>query len=236
MKKLLIIFLVLVFFKPAMSQISHENFSFDLKFGFIKGGEATFVARDTIIDGHSKLHVTLHAFTTGFAKLLYGVDDRFESVLTSNKLLPLFSTKYLQEQNYRFYNMVQYYHDEDKVYSERSGWYFVDDGICDVSSMVYNLRHSGKIDNLKLKQIIEMPFWDTDEWYLLKMQFTGIEKVKTRLGTFECIRLEPLEVSGRFFNKKNPMNIWITNDVRKLPVLMELNFTIGSVKCELKSI
>ena len=225
--------MVLIFFKPSMAQPRHENFSFDLKFGFLKGGEATFVARDTIIEGNSKLLVSLHAYTTGFANLLYGVNDRFESVVSIEDLLPHFSSKQLQEKNYRFNNTVYYHHDDDKVYSERSGWYFVDDGICDVSSILYNLRHSGKIDNLKLGQVIEIPFWDTDEWYLLQMKFTGIEKVKTGLGTFECIRLEPLSVSGRFFDKKNPMNLWITNDAQRLPVLMELNFTIGSVKCEL---
>jgi len=67
----------------------------------------------------------------------------------------------------------------------------------------------------------------------LSMQYTGLETIKTDLGRFECIRLEPLSVSGRFFNKKNPMNVWITKDKRRLPVLMELNFTIGSVRCEL---
>jgi hypothetical protein len=217
----------------AFAQLPDEHFSFDLKFGFLKGGEATFTARNTLINDTAKIRVQLHAYTTGFAQMLYGVDDRFESTMCAESLLPNYSSKNLREQNYRFNNKVYFNHSEQRVYSERSGWYNVEEGICDVSSMIYNLRHSGKIENLRKGQIVEVPFWDTDEWYMLRMQYTGNEIVKTALGRFECLRFEPLSVSGRFFNKKNPMNVWITNDSRRLPVLMELNFTIGSVRCEL---
>ncbi len=228
--------IVLVFWVSslnAVAQLPDEHFSFDLKFGFLKGGEATFTARNTFINDTAKIQVQLHAYTTGFAQMLYGVDDHFESTICVESLLPNYSSKNLHEQNYRFNNKVYFNHAEKLVYSERSGWYNVEQGICDVSSMIYNLRHSGKIDNLRKGQIIEIPFWDTDEWYMLSMQYTGLETIKTDLGRFECIRLEPLSVSGRFFNKKNPMNVWITKDKRRLPVLMELNFTIGSVRCEL---
>jgi hypothetical protein len=101
---------------------------------------------------------------------------------------------------------------------------------------MFHLRHSGKLDNLRLNQLIEIPFWDTNEWYMLKLKYTGIEIINSDIGKIECLRIEPQQIAGRFFNKKNPINIWVSNDHRKLPVLMELNFTIGSVKCELKKV
>lgn len=216
-----------------IAQLPNENFIFDLKFGFLKGGEATFTARNTYINDSAIIQIQLHAYTTGFAQMLYNVDDRFESTICAENLLPNYSTKKLREQNYCFNNKVYFKHIEQMAYSELSGWHNVEQGICDVSSIVYNLRHSGKIDNLKIGEIIEMPFWDTDEWYMLRMEFIGIEIIKTSIGNFECIRLEPLAVLGRFFRRENPVNVWITNDLRRLPVLMELNFTIGSVRCEL---
>jgi len=219
-----------------MAKTHHENFSFDLRFGIIKGGEATYNAKDTLIDGKRKIFTTLHAYTTGFANLLYGVNDSFESVVQPVTLLPVSSTKQLHEKDYRFSEHILFNHETNMVYSNRNGWHQVEAGICDVSTMIYHLRFSGKLNALKKGQIIEIPFWDTNEWYMLSMKYMGVETVKTRLGSFSCMRLEPMQVSGRFFNKKNPINIWISNDYRKLPVLMELNFTIGSVRCELNKI
>jgi hypothetical protein len=233
MKQISLLLLLLALALITDAKRTHEQFSFDLKFGFIKGGEARFYTKDTIVDGTKLMHATLHAYTTGLANKLYGVNDRFESLIETESLQPIKSSKWLHEQNYKFVNNVYFHHADQKAFSERSGWYNVQQGICDVSSMIYNLRHSGKLNNLRYGQVIEVPFWDTDEWYMLRMKYMGIENIKTSLGTYECIRLEPLSVSGRFFDKKNPMNIWITNDKKKLPVLMQLNFTIGSVKCEL---
>lgn len=215
------------------AQTPNERFEFELRFGIFKGGEAHFILTDTIIDNEKSLYAMLHSHTTGFTDILYSVNDKFESIIDRHKLIPLQSTKNLTEQNYKFENKVTFNQDSKTAISQKSGIHYVDENICDVSSLMCYVRHSDLLQNIHKNQIIEIPFWDTDEWYYLKFKFTGNEKIKTKLGTFECIRLEPMEVAGRFFNKKNPMNIWLTNDSRKLPVLMELNFTIGSVKCEL---
>jgi hypothetical protein len=37
-------------------------------------------------------------------------------------------------------------------------------------------------------------------------------------------------------SKKMPLTIWITNDAQKLPVMIQFNLKVGSVKCELDSI
>jgi hypothetical protein len=209
---------------------------YDIRFGIIKGGEAVYQTNETPENNSKEIHAELHGFTTGFAKKLYAVDDYFESFISKDQLLPTKSLKKLKEQNFQFNEEVTYNQDKEVAFSKNSGWHVVKCGICDVSAIMFHLRYSGKLNHLKLFQIIEIPFWDTNEWYILKFKYTGIEKINTCLGKKECIRLEPQEIAGRFFNKSNPMNIWITSDSIKLPVLIELNFTIGSVKCELRNI
>jgi len=142
----------------------------------------------------------------------------------------------LKEKSFRFDEEVTFDHENEVAFSKTSGYHEIKSGICDVSALMFHLRRSGKLDNLRLNQLIEIPFWDTNEWYMLKFKYTGIEKINSPFGKIECIRLEPQQIAGRFFNKKNPINIWVSNDYRKLPVLMELNFNIGSVKCELKKV
>jgi hypothetical protein len=229
----LAIIVVFLFCNELLAQNNHEKLVFELRFGFIKGGEAVYQISETAGDNGNEIHAILHGYTTGLANKLYAVDDRFESFISKEHLLPSRALKQLKEQSFRFDEEVTFNHNEEMAFSNNSGWRPIKSGICDVSSLMYHLRYSGKLDQLNLNQIIEIPFWDTDEWYMLKLKYTGIEKIKSPFGTIACLRLEPQEIAGRFFNKKNPINIWVSNDVRRLPVLMELNFTIGSVKCEL---
>jgi hypothetical protein len=219
--------------KTLFAQVHSENLYFDIRFGFIKGGEAVYQTTTIKENNKEVVHAVLHGYTTGFAKMVYGVDDCFESFISKDSWLPNKAIKILKEQNFRYDEEVTFDQNNEAAFSNNSGRQHIKSGICDVSSIMFHLQHSGKLDNLKINQLIEIPFWDTNEWYMLKLKFTGVEEVNTHLGKKDCIRLEPLEIAGRFFNKKNPMNIWIINDSTKLPVLMELNFTIGSVKCVL---
>ncbi|MCF8357363.1 MAG: DUF3108 domain-containing protein [Prolixibacteraceae bacterium] len=218
------------------AQPRYEKLLFDLHFGFVKGGEAVFLIKDTVVGNNGEIHAVLHGYTTGLADWFYSVNDRFESIICEENDLPKKSLKQLKEQKYRFYNEVTFDHEAEKAYSKVSGWHDVESGICDLSSLLYHLRFSGKLEGLLLGQIIEIPFWDTDEWYTLELKYTGLDKVQTPMGHVECIRLEPQHVSGRFFNRRNPMNVWITNDHQKVPVLMELNFSIGTVRCILREV
>lgn len=219
-----------------VAQVQSEKFMYELRFGFIKGGEASYQIINTGEKNNEEIHAMLRGYTTGFANRLYAVDDCFESFIDREQFLPSKSFKELKEQNFRFYEEVTFDQNNSVAFSEKSGWHEVKSGICDVSSIMLHLRYSGKLDDLSLNQVVEIPFWDTDEWYMLKLKYTGIERMTTCMGKKECIRLEPQEIAGRFFNKKNPMNIWVTNDSNKWPVLIELNFTIGSVKCVLKKV
>jgi hypothetical protein len=215
------------------AQVESEKLRYEIRFGLIKGGEAVYQTSITNGNKIKEVHAVLHGYTTGFAKILYGVDDCFESFISLENFLPNKSIKILKEQNFRYEEEVTFDQNGEVAISNNSGSQAIKNGICDVSSLMFHLRFSGKLDGLKLNQVIEIPFWDTNEWYMLKLKYTGIEKINTHLGKKECLRLEPQEIAGRFFNKKNPMNLWVTTDSLKLPVLLELNFTFGSVKCVL---
>jgi len=234
--KRVIFMLSLLLCNTLFAQVDAEMLSFELKFGFLKGGEVVYQTRLTATDDRKEIHAFLHGYTTGFAKTLYGVDDQYESYINAENLLPNKSFKKLHEKDFRLLEEVTYNQDEGTATCKRSGKHTVEKGICDISSLMYNIRYSGKLDHLIPSQVIDIPFWDTNEWYILKLKYAGTEKIETCLGEVDCMRLEPQGITGRFFKKTNPMNVWVTNDSKKLPVLMELNFTIGSVKCQLKKV
>lgn len=231
-----IVFVVLLFVGVHLfGQFETEQLEFDLYFGFIKGGEALITSEDLKGADGDLLKVNMHGSTVGIAHALYRVDNTYESILKKDNYLPVKAVKNLKERNYRFYNEVIFDQEADSAYSQRSGAHKVDAGICDMVSLVFYLRFSERLNNMAVGAEFEIPFWDNDKWYNLSMRYKGLEKVKTRWGFKECMHIEPVIGTGKLF-KENPIAVWFTNDEQRLPVLMELNFKVGAVKCKLKKV
>ena len=77
---------------------------------------------------------------------------------------------------------------------------------------------------------------NVNKQYPLKVVVHGKERVKTKAGTFDCIIVEPM-ISGEsiFVVKGKSLKVWLTDDEYRLPVKMEVEVFIGSVKAELYS-
>lgn len=233
MKIIFTFLLLLSFVLTSNAQNFQEQLHYTIKFGPIKGGEATFTLSDTTLTNNQFLHSELHGYTTGFANKLYAVDDYFSSMIIPEQHIPVSSNKTIKEQNYRFQNSVKFDHEKEEAHSTNSGLHRIENGTLDISSLIHYIRYSNDFKYANSGRVIEVPFWDTDKFYMLKLKIAGMETVKTNQGTFECIKLAPDQVRGKFFSKNSPVNLWITNDENRLPLLMELNFTFGTVKCEL---
>lgn len=65
------------------------------------------------------------------------------------------------------------------------------------------------------------------------MTVRGREKVETPAGTFDCLVVEPTLRSGAFFKNEGKLTIWLTDDDRRMPVLMRSKLPIGAISVEL---
>jgi hypothetical protein len=70
-----------------------------------------------------------------------------------------------------------------------------------------------------------------DDFYELTIHATGHEEVRTSLGTFQTLVLEPrMEKTPPkgMFKKGSTVRVWISRDDRRLPVKFEVEFKIGT--------
>ncbi len=74
-----------------------------------------------------------------------------------------------------------------------------------------------------------------DEVFDLYVRYDGKEIYKTKLGTFNCIKLKPLLLKGDVFKGGEDMTIWLTDDKNRIPVRVESDLSVGRVTCDLKS-
>jgi len=70
----------------------------------------------------------------------------------------------------------------------------------------------------------------------MEVRVLGREKVKTPAGRFQCVVVEPKLKAGGIFKNKGRLVIWLTDDERRMPVLMKSKVMIGSVKVVLQEI
>jgi hypothetical protein len=97
----------------------------------------------------------------------------------------------------------------------------------DLVSAIYSLR----LLPLAVGKSFDVHISDSGLLYKIPVRVTKREQQKSILGKMWCFRLEP-EIFGvnRLIEKEGDMTIWITDDVRRLPVRAQINSDIGRIE------
>jgi len=85
--------------------------------------------------------------------------------------------------------------------------------------------------NLEPGQSAQVPVSDGKKSVLAKVEAQQREDVRTPAGTFKTIRYEVYLFDGVLYKRPAHLNVWLTDDRRKLPVeiRVRMQFTIGTI-------
>jgi hypothetical protein len=169
---------------------------------------------------------------------IFKVNDHFESYLDKETLMPLWFNQNTSEGGYEANNRYWFDYYKKKVYlnTQNSKQPLKKDTIdlqpCtfDLISVVYYCRNldfsSLDIgDSIPIKSVVD------DELFNLYIRYLGKEKIKSKDGTFyNCIKFSALLIEGTIFKGGEDMFIWVTDDLNRMPILVEAKILIGSVK------
>jgi len=91
--------------------------------------------------------------------------------------------------------------------------------------------------NLEPGQSTQIAVSDGKKSVMAKVDAQAREDVKTPAGTFKTIRYEAYLFDGVLYKRPAHLNIWLTDDRRKLPVQIRvrMQFTIGTISLLLES-
>ncbi|MBW6535845.1 MAG: DUF3108 domain-containing protein [Mariniphaga sp.] len=233
MKKVIIITIwVSIFFLQA--EAGKEKIFFNLKFGFIKGGEAELIISDTIFNNKKALHYYMVGRTTGLTDKLFGVNDIYETTVDADTRLPLKSIRNIKEGKYRWYNETLYFHDNDSIYSQKSGGKKVPDNLVDIISVFFYFIHNHLIDDLKPGASVTLPTFHADKIDDITVTYVGDEKIETNLGKFDCYVLVPSVDKGKVLKRSDGLKFFISKETN-LPVMLEFDMRVGALRAELES-
>jgi len=232
MNKLLGLIMLIV---PVMAYAGEgsEQIVYNLKLGFIKGGEATINITDTTYEGNKAIHYKLEVKTTGLADALYKVFDIYESTVDPATQLPYFSVRNAKERKYRYYNEVTYHRDIDSLYSQRSGWKHAPPNVVDIITIFFYFTNQNYIERINHGEMVTLPTMHADKINDIHIKLLGFEVIDTHMGDLECYVLSPQVKKGKLLKRSDGIKLYITKDT-KIPVLLEFDMRVGALRAVLK--
>jgi Protein of unknown function (DUF3108) len=215
---------------------------YNLNFVWVPAGEVVF----KVWEGKdNQFHYQAFGRTYSSYEWFFQVDDRYESWIDKNTLLPNYSERSVQEGGYKIYERIQFDQQSKKMTvwrapqkgkPETKTEHAVKATVFDVLSTMYYLRTipfvergTGSTENFSI-------FMDQAE-YPLKMRYKGANPNKKvhGMGRYKTLRFQPDVIAGNVFTEDTKMSVWVSDDQNKIPVLIESPVSVGSVKVVLKS-
>ncbi len=198
---------------------------------YVGAGEATFSATYERYNGKPAYHFVGEGKSYPFFDNFFKVRDRYESYADTSNLLPYKFIRNVEEGSYKKYENITFNQSTQSAVST-TGVFKTTPCIQDVVSAVYYARN---IDYSKYNVGDKIPFdmFMDNEIYHLYIRYMGKEKIKTKYGKFNAIKIKPLLLKGTMFEGGEKMEAWFSDDNNRLLLRVESPITVGSVKVDM---
>jgi len=239
MKKSLYIFFLLLFsFQASFPQENQNHFlpgeklKFVLFYGLINGGIVNVELTSVVYEGKNAYQGKLLASSTGLADVIYKVRDEYQSIFDPATILPYKAIRDISEGKYKRYDHAFYDNKNLKITNNKNKVFDVPLNIRDIIAVFYYMRNIN-YEKMKTGDLMKVNTFFDNEIYYLDVQYLGTETINTKKGEFKCHKIAPFVETGRAFENNDDMTIYLSADRNRVPVRVELNLKVGSIKCDL---
>lgn len=207
-------------------------------FIWMQNGEVEFSVDTTHFLQQKTWHLKAVGKTFPASDLIYTVRDTFDTFSNFDTFRPVYSRRVLHHAQINSLHQYWFDYSSEKITAlikqSRQSVYSaslpLQTNTFDLLATAYNFR---KLDFSKLFIGQKVPFRmlidrKIDDLYI---RYLGIENVKTRNGKeFRCHKVSVYLLQGDFFREGEYMKVWFTDDQNHLPVQVETEILVGSVK------
>ena len=221
-----------------------ERLEYELSWGFITAGYATIEVKARN-DGKSEIYTYATANKT--VNKFYPVHDTVFTLVRNKGLMTDVFRKSLHEGTFHNKSLIRF--DRNAKRALLSDTVFKDPvkhvvkRSADTSVTIEGLEHSIMsafylVRTLPLKEGATSRFSAVSgkKRYELKVIVHKRETIKTDLGSFKTVKVEPVLDGDGIFNSSGRIFIWFTDDEKRIPVLMQCEIALGSIKAELTKV
>ncbi len=208
-------------------------------FIWINAGIVHFSVQDRPYNGNDAWFFSAYGNTYKGYDPFMKVRDTFEVFVDKQKFQPLFFNRVTKEgsteshHQYSFNysnNKIDSYIKKDGATSFKKSELQLQDCTNDVLTMVYKARNIDfskykKNDKIPIRMIVDGEVHD------LFIRYLGKEEIENRDDRrFRCLKFSPLLIPGTIFSSGEDMTVWVTDDKSRIPIVVEANVVVGSVK------
>jgi hypothetical protein len=221
---------------PRLALEHGEKLRFRVSWAIVPGaGEIKISAQHDMSSGSPQLVVTSSTATRAFAKILlpFAAESKAVFDLKTGRMLSMHESSLLRAR--RGEHMVTFdYQKREASYvprlppDKKPQTLPMPQG--DPTDLIMALLHTRTWDLKPGEKRDSLVLWD-DDFYELTIHAMRFEQVKTPLGTFNTLMLEPRmdkTPPKGMFRKGSTVRVWIAQEAPKLPVKFEVEFKIGT--------
>jgi len=197
----------------------------------VNAGSTTFKNNLEKFNGRTVYHVVGVGGSNAKYDWIYRVRDRYESYIDTQTMQPLKFFRDVNEGSTKKMETVTFNHASNTATSE-TGTYRIPACVQDVLSTIYYARN---IDFDKYKKGDKIPFqmFLENQVYDLYIRYLGKEDIKIKYGKFNTIKFKVLLIPGTIFKGGEEMVVWVSDDKNHVPVRIESQILIGSIKVDM---
>ena len=220
--------------RPALALPVPESLTYELNWEGVHAGTSTLSITRGQNDGYK---IVSTAKSSNLISLFYKVRDMVESYTKPGSFASL-TYKIITHEGWHHKNFGVFFAGENgrqktafmdyTFHKERD--YKTPPGIMDpLSSFFYVCTLP-----LTVGKPVHVTMFDDEKVWNVKVLVLRKERVKTWAGTFNTVKIEPLMKSGGIFRHSGAIYIWLTDDARHIPVMLESDVKIGAIRAILQ--
>ena len=210
-------------------------------FIWINAGDVVFSVQDTVYQGIPCYHFISKGWSLKQYDWFFKVRDRFESIASMDSLKPYWFVRDTYEGGNVVFNRYNFDYRNNKLAifsytSDRAAKELIvplKPVTFDVLSAIYYCR-TIDFENLTINQKIPLSMAIDNEVFNLYFRYLGKEKITLHdKSVYSTYKFSVMLVKGTIFKGGEDLLVWVTDDKRRIPVLVEAKILVGSVKAVL---
>lgn len=211
-----------------------EKLNYRLHYGVMNAGRVVLEVKPDLIPikGRSVYHIVGTGYTTGATDWVFKVRDRYETYLDKDALLPWYFVRRVDEGGFKFSQDYSFNHFTNKVDVGNNEKMDFPEGVQDMVSAFYSARNLD-LSRAKVGDTYSITCFMDKEIWPLTIRFLGREVLDTDLGDLRCLKFRPIVQQGRVFKNDEDLTVWISDDKNHLPVRVQADILVGSVKLDI---
>jgi len=219
------------------------DFALHYKFGIINSdiGVANITLDTTTVDGRKVFHTRVYGKTISIYDRFFRVREDFNSYYTFDGLKPVLFTRDTHEGAYVATDTYRYIWDSEEPYIDAEVFTStlgekklfklpLKECTFDLPALFFFARN---IDMSKVRPNVKYPmtFAIDEEVYDVYFIYRGKTTVKVKgLGKVRCLKFAAKLLEGQVFGSEADLDIYISDDMNRLPVLFGAPIRVGEVE------